>query len=139
VVDIRPGIQTLDGSTVLAFARTRRQDSDYGRISRQQLVLLAFRRQVNPCTLLPRLPELVGIAKETMYTNIPVEELPRLLALATEIETSRIERIAFTPANGYPEVATKASVEKMRRAIRDAFKGDPPPPDGGPDLSLLSC
>jgi anionic cell wall polymer biosynthesis LytR-Cps2A-Psr (LCP) family protein len=114
VPDLKPGLQRLDGSTALAFARTRRQDSDYGRIQRQQLLLLALRHQANKCTLLPRLPELVGIAKETMYTNIPVEELPRLLALAAEIDTSRIEQIAFTPAKGYPEFMSKASLEKMR-------------------------
>lgn len=139
VLDIRPGLQRLDGSTTLAFARSRHQDSDYGRIERQQLVLLALRRQVNPCTLLPRLPEMVAIAKESMYTNIPLEDLPLLLALAVEIDTSRIERLAFTPALGYPSTVTSASLAKMRRAVRDVFEGDPPPPDGAPDLSLLSC
>ena len=139
VLNIKPGLQHMDGSTALAYARTRRQDSDYGRIARQQQVLLALRKQVNPCSLLPRLPELVEIAKDTMYTNIPVEELPRLLALAARIDRSRIERIAFTPYQGYPMTVTPESMAKMRRAIRDAFKGDPPPPEGSPDLSLLSC
>ena len=132
VVDIRPGLQRLDGSTTLAFARTRRQDSDYGRIDRQQLVLLALRKQLNPCTMLPRLPDLVGIAKETIYTNIAIGELPRMLALADRIDTSRIERLAFTPQHGYPETVTQAEVGRMRRAVRDIFKGDPPPPGWEP-------
>jgi LCP family protein required for cell wall assembly len=139
VLDIKPGFQRMDGSTALAYARTRHQDSDYGRISRQQLVLLALRKQINPCSLLPRLPDLVAIAKKSMYTNIPAAELPKLLALAARVDRSRIERIEFTPAKGYPEWVTQESVTKMRRAIRDAFKGDPPPPGGAPDLSLLSC
>ncbi len=139
VLEILPGLQHLDGSTALAFARTRHQDSDYGRMSRQQVLLLALRKQVNPCTILPRLPDLVGIAKDSLYTNIPLQELPRLFALANRIDTRRIERFAFTPANGYPEVVTPASVLKMRRAVRDAFLGDPPPAEGSPDLSLLSC
>ncbi|MFH1475063.1 MAG: LCP family protein [Chloroflexota bacterium] len=139
VLEILPGLQRLDGSTSLAFARSRHQDSDYGRMSRQQILLLAVRKQINPCTMLPKLPDLVGIAKDSLYTNIPLEELPRLLALANQIDTRRIERFAFTPAAGYPEVVTPASVQAMQRAVRDAFKGDPPPAEGSPDLSLLSC
>jgi LCP family protein required for cell wall assembly len=139
VLEILPGLQHLDGSDALAFARTRHQDSDYGRMSRQQSLLLAVRKQVNPCTILPKLPDLVRIAKDSLYTNIPLQELPRLFALADKIDTRRIERFAFTPANGYPEVVTPASLLKMRRAVRDAFLGDPPPAEGSPDLSLLSC
>ncbi len=139
VLEILPGLQRLDGSTALAFARSRHQDSDYGRMSRQQILLVALRKQVNPCTMLPRLPDLVRIAKDSLYTNIPLQELPRLLALADQVDTRRIERFAFTPAEGYPEVVTPASVLKMRAAVRDAFVGDPPPADGSPDLSILSC
>ncbi len=139
VLEILPGLQRLDGSTALAFARSRHQDSDYGRMSRQQILLVAVRKQINPCTLLPKLPDLVGIAKDSLYTNIPLQELPRLLALADQIDTRRIERFSFTPAAGYPEIVTPASVLKMQRAVRDAFKGDPPPAEGSPDLSLLSC
>ena len=139
VLVIEPGPQHMDGSTALAFARSRHQDSDYGRMSRQQILLLAVRKQINPCTMLPKLPDLVEIAKDSLYTNIPLEELPRLFALADQIDTRRIERYAFTPAKGYPMLVTQASVEKMRRVVRDAFKGDAPPPEGAPDLSLLSC
>jgi len=139
VLEILPGVQRLDGSTALAFARSRHQDSDYGRMSRQQILLVAVRKQINPCTMLPKLPDLVRIAKDSLFTNIPLQELPRLLALADQIDTRRIERFSFTPAAGYPEVVTPASVLKMRRAVRDAFKGDPPPAEGSPDLSLLSC
>jgi LCP family protein required for cell wall assembly len=136
---IEPGLQHMDGSTLLAFARTRHMDSDYGRMSRQQLVLKAIRKQINPCTLLPRLPELVKIAKDSLYTNIALEDLPQLLALASKINTGRIESYAFTPSKGFPATVTKASVEKMRKAVRDAFKGDEPPAEGAPDLNLLSC
>lgn len=139
VLEILPGLQHLDGSTALAFARSRHQDSDYGRMSRQQILLLAVRKQINPCTMLPRLPDLVAIAKDSLWTNIPLQELPRLLALADQIDTRRIESFAFTPAAGYPEVVTPASVLKMQHAVRDAFVGDPPPAEGSPDLSLLSC
>ena len=40
---INAGQQHMDGFTALAYARTRHQDSDYGRMGRQQDVLIALR------------------------------------------------------------------------------------------------
>ena len=42
-VDIPAGRQHMDGDTALKYARTRHQDSDFGRIARQQQVLAAVR------------------------------------------------------------------------------------------------
>ncbi len=128
VLEIEPGPQTLSGSLALAFARTRHQDSDYGRMGRQQLVLVALRKQMNPCAMLPRLPDLVKVAKESLWTNIPSAQLPSLLALAQHVDTKRIKRVAFTPPT-YGESVTSADVTRMRAAIRDVFKGAPPAPD----------
>ena len=43
VVDIPAGRQHMDGETALRYARTRHQDNDFGRVARQQRVLLAIR------------------------------------------------------------------------------------------------
>ena len=131
VLDIKPGPQTLPGWLALAFARSRHQDSDYGRMNRQQLVLVALRKQLNPCAMLPRLPDLVAVAKESLWTNIPSAQLPSLLALAEHVDMKRIGRFAFTPPT-YAESVTAADVTHIRTTIRDAFKGAPPAsaPDG---------
>ncbi|MEI8332660.1 MAG: LCP family protein [Chloroflexota bacterium] len=133
VLEIQPGLQTLSGSTALAFARTRHQDSDYGRMNRQQLVLVALRKQLNPCAMIPRLPDLVKVAKESLWTNIPSSQLPSLLALAEQMDLKRITRVAFTPSK-YAEFVTADEVTRIRAVIRDVFKGAPPAPapdDGG--------
>jgi len=138
VLEIQPGLQTLSGSTALAFARTRHQDSDYGRMNRQQLVLVALRKQLNPCAMIPRLPDLVKVAKESLWTNIPSSQLPSLLALAQRMDTKRITRVGFAPPT-YAESVTAADVTRIRAAIRDVFDGAPPAPapdDGG---GFLHC
>jgi LCP family protein required for cell wall assembly len=127
VLDIKPGPQTLPGWLALAFARSRHQDSDYGRMNRQQLVLVALRKQLNPCSMLPRLPDLVSVAKESLWTNIPSAQLPSLLALAEHVDMKRIARFAFTPPT-YNETVTAADVTRIRATIRDAFTGAPPAP-----------
>ncbi len=139
VLIINPGYQRLNGSMALAFARTRHQDSDYGRMQRQQLTLLAIRKQLNPCSMLPRLSQFVKIAKETLWTNIPVGQLPGLIALADRVDTSRISKRTFVPPtiNAY---ITGSDVTKIRKAIRDAFKGAAPLPDEtAPPNGLFGC
>ncbi len=135
---IPAGPQVLSGSLTLAFARTRHMDSDYGRMSRQQLVLIALRKQLTPCAMLPRLPEFVTIAKESLWTNVPVNQLPSLLALADRVDTKRIARFAFTPPK-VAEFVTAADVTTIRKMVSDAFKGAPPPPEPDSDGSIFTC
>jgi LCP family protein required for cell wall assembly len=44
-LDLQPGCQVLDGAQALAFARARHIDDDFGRISRQQRLLVEMRDQ----------------------------------------------------------------------------------------------
>jgi LCP family protein required for cell wall assembly len=121
-ISIPAGRQHMDGSRALQYARSRNQDSDYGRMARQQLVLLALRRQVNVCALLPRLPELVRIMKKTVRTNIPISELPELLELAQRVKADQVERVTFAPPR-YPERLRAGDVARIRAAVRSAFVG----------------
>jgi LCP family protein required for cell wall assembly len=60
-VDIPAGRQLMDGQTAVEYARTRHPDSDYGRQTRQQQVLLSIRDRVLQPDVLPKLPSLVPI------------------------------------------------------------------------------
>jgi LCP family protein required for cell wall assembly len=46
VLDIPAGRQHMDGETALRYARTRHQDNDFGRMGRQQRVMVALRSQL---------------------------------------------------------------------------------------------
>ncbi|HEX5828496.1 MAG TPA: LCP family protein [Candidatus Limnocylindrales bacterium] len=128
VLRISAGKHHLNGSEALAYARSRHQDSDYGRMSRQQLVLLALRKQTKVCSLVPDLPKLVKIAKSSMYTNIPLNDLPPLMAVAAKVRSSSIEQLSFTPGEGYPSSVTTSAVLRMRKAIRNALESTPKAP-----------
>jgi polyisoprenyl-teichoic acid--peptidoglycan teichoic acid transferase len=97
-IDIKPGLQHMDGLTALAYARSRHQDSDYGRMGRQQAVLRALREQLNPCELLPRVPSIIGALGDTFWTDMPIEDAPTLVALASKVTTGNVDSIALTPA-----------------------------------------
>ena len=77
---IPAGRQHFDGRTALAYARSRHQDSDYGRMARQQTLLLAVRDDIGPKTIL-NAPELFRAAKGFAWTDLPRESLPNLVTL----------------------------------------------------------
>jgi LCP family protein required for cell wall assembly len=69
-VDIPAGRQHMDGDTALKYARTRHQDSDFGRIARQQQVLAAVRTaMLNPLNW-PRVPAVLAAVRRSIRTDV---------------------------------------------------------------------
>src|SRR6267378_7648062 len=69
-VDIPAGRQHMDGDTALKYARTRHQDSDFGRIARQQQVLAAVRSAMLSPMNWPRIPAVASAASQTIKTDL---------------------------------------------------------------------
>ena len=116
------GCQRLTGSEALQYARSRHQDSDYGRMRRQQLTLLALRRQLDPIDLLEKAPEMLSIAKDDLWTTIKRRDLPALAELAATVQARDVERVYFTPPD-YPEFLTTAGIKQIRQTVRHVFDG----------------
>ncbi len=69
-VDIPAGLRHMDGETALRYARTRHQDSDFGRVARQQRVVSAVRaKMMNPLNW-PRLPALLAAVQASVKTDV---------------------------------------------------------------------
>jgi LCP family protein required for cell wall assembly len=129
------GRQQMDGFTALAYARSRHQDSDYGRMARQQLVLLALQRQLKPCAILADLPSVLDSVQGTLVTTFTPDDLPDLLRLAAKVSAERIERFAFTPP-AYPEHLGEDDVARIRDVVGRVFERPEPaasPPGPAPD------
>ena len=127
VVSISRGHHLFDGWHALAYARSRHQDNDYNRMNRQQEVLRALRAQLNPCTIIPRIPELLDIARDSLWTNIPVERLADLFEIGARVEPGRIAQFQFWP----PDIHEKldiVSINRIRLMVRTAFSGPAPTP-----------
>ena len=139
---IRPGCQKLDGHTALAYARSRHQDSDYGRMKRQQAVLLAVAHQVDPLKLLPKTPSLLKIAGDHLWTTVSRKDIASLAALAATIDPSKVKTLTFTPPN-YPSHMTTYWIKQIRKAVRSAFDGAKPAPSPSasptPKPPIKSC
>lgn len=123
---IQAGCQRLGGEKALAYARSRHSTDDYSRMNRQQLVLEALARQVDPIAMIPQVPELLEIARDNLWTTITPDQIPELAELAARVDTDHIERVMFVPLE-YPEYVTKAAVRKMRATVRTIFDVEPTP------------
>jgi len=128
VLDIRAGCQHLDGRTALAYARSRHQDSDYGRMRRQQTVLLSLRRQLDPVELVPKAPALLRIAGDSLWTTIKRGDIRELAKLSAKVDARRVARVLFAPP-AYPAHVDDAAIQRIREAVRTAFDGPRPPAD----------
>jgi LCP family protein required for cell wall assembly len=124
-LNFRLGCQRLNGRMALAYSRSRRQDSDYGRMRRQQDVLAALARQVKPIDLVPRVPDLLRIARNNIWTTLSSADVADMAELAARVSVDRLQTVRFVPSR-YPERLNKAGIESIRTAVRTIFEGEPP-------------
>ncbi|MEO5885252.1 MAG: LCP family protein, partial [Candidatus Limnocylindrales bacterium] len=128
---IPSGIQHMNGSEALRYARSRNTSSDFDRGARQQRILLSMREQADPAILLPRLPELVAALKKTVKTDIPLDQLPNLLGLASQVDTKDIRSYVFAPPlySSAPCGTSRGcivlpKIGAIQKAVKNAFKVD---------------
>jgi LCP family protein required for cell wall assembly len=129
---IPSGLQHMDGRTALRYARSRHTSDDFDRASRQQRILTSLREQMDPVEIIRRLPELIGALKSAVRTDIPVDQLDELIGLAASVDTRDIRSYVFarplyqreflSSPRGYILVP---DVDKIRNAVRNAFRTDP--------------
>ena len=122
---IPAGRQHMDGRTALAYARSRHQDSDYGRMSRQQTLLLAIRDQIGPSTILSA-GALFAAARGMAWTDLPRASLPALISLFGKAAHSPVKQLALVPPT-YSEVLTIGEVNQIRKDIAALLPGTPAP------------
>lgn len=122
---IKAGKQHFDGHTALAYARSRHMDSDYGRMERQQILLLAIRRQLGPSVILSA-PALFSAAKGTAWTDLPREALPALVELFGKTSGEKVHQLRIVPSR-YPSWLTAAWVNRIRHDVADLLPGTPNP------------
>jgi LCP family protein required for cell wall assembly len=92
-----PGLNEFDGHLALAYARTRNQDSDYFRMSRQRCVIEAMVDQADPVSLIRNFGSLASVIKDSTMTDIPIDKLPDLFELKSILDLENIVSVRFIP------------------------------------------
>ncbi|HEV8648390.1 MAG TPA: LCP family protein [Actinomycetes bacterium] len=123
---IKPGRHHLDGLTALAFARARKETTDYDRMRRQRCLLGSLARQTDARRLLRAFPRLVPVVKRNVSTDIPLDRLPDLVELAGR-QRVNLATVGFGPpgfvagwaSGGYPV----PDVTRIRATVRAMLAG----------------
>ncbi len=120
VLTFDAGAQHLDGWHALAYARTRHQDSDVGRMYRQQLVIQSLKEEIS-CDILGKLPAILQVARDTLWTNLPLSDVPDMLT----IDPGPVEsHVVF---DDYNVTLTPEIVARVHDDVATAFDGPAPP------------
>lgn len=139
---IPAGLQHMDGRTALQYARSRHSDSDFGRNSRQQQVLLSLRQTGLNLNILSKLNEIAGELSDAVKTDLSPMEVGSLAQLGREIGPESIQTVLID-ANMVNEVILEESGaqvlmprwELIRPKIAQAF-ADPQLAKEGARLSV---
>ena len=94
---VSAGWQHMDGAMTLKYVRTRHTDSDYGRIARQQQVLLALKNKLRQpgelAALLPKIPKALETLGNSVKTNISLDDAFYLARALERLDSSAVTSI----------------------------------------------
>ncbi|NYG07630.1 LCP family protein required for cell wall assembly [Phycicoccus badiiscoriae] len=94
---IEPGLQHLDGTHALWYARAREGSSNYDRMARQRCVMTAMVQQVDPQALVLHFAGIAAATKGVLKTDLPQSELGYFADLALKTRAQKIKSVNFVP------------------------------------------
>ena len=89
------GYYTFDGFDALWYARTRKYTDDFDRGRRHQLLVRAIWRKARSLGLATTLPQLWPDLTEIVDTDIPFEQMLRLLPLVINLDLGDVQNYTF--------------------------------------------
>ena len=133
-LDLQAGCQVLDGAAALAFVRARGLDDDFGRISRQQRLLVEMRDQVSEDGVLSDPVRTLRFA-EAVAASLQVDStltLNRIRRLVMDHRSSLQDPLEARTVPGTPDTSGEAWLlrpdeEAAAELFRWLLEGDPEP------------
>ena len=90
------GKSHLNAQNALIFARSRKGDSDFGRVRRQQMLVMSAVTKVRSRGV-EALPALIDIARDWVRTDLPLDRMEDLFELFTSVDLDAAEQAVFGP------------------------------------------
>lgn len=90
---IKTGIQQMNGSTALKYARSRQTTSDFDRSRRQQEIMLAVKEKALSAGVLlnpKKLSDVMNILGDHLRTDMQLNEIQRVFDIVKDLNTSEI-------------------------------------------------
>ena len=131
---LEPGHYCMDADLALKYARTRHVDSDFGRMERQQQVIMAVKDKVLSTGELPRLivraPALLNILSDSIQTDMPLSKMISLANMARNMDLDNVRRLIIDVNMVEPAITETGAwvlmpkMDRIQAAIRDFFAAD---------------
>ena len=125
-IDVRPGeVRRFYGREALAYVRSRKDSSDYTRMTRQRCFLSAMADQLDPVSALRNFGALARTVEGNVRTDIPLNRLPSLVRLVSSVDPAQTLTVTFSfdfffgrqKAGNYPV----PKLGKMQTTVRNAI------------------
>ncbi len=84
-IDLKQGLQHLDGQTAIEFVRFRDAEGDVGRVRRQQAFMRACADRLTEPSMLIKIPELLSVAVKAIDTDL---SSGKMLAVAGSLKSA---------------------------------------------------
>ena len=119
-INLRPGMQHMDGKTAMQYVRYRDEEGDIGRIRRQQKFIMALYKQIASKNIIAKIP---GVSKQIMSmikTDLSLKEMVELGKVMHDMLEKDGLKMAMVP--GEPEYINGVSywipdIPKMRQQM----------------------
>ncbi|MCE5286942.1 MAG: LCP family protein [Pelosinus sp.] len=93
-INLKPGVQRMDGKTALQYVRYRDEEGDIGRVARQQKFLKAVMQELlNPQVVL-NLPGLIKEFATAVKTDMPISEMLKLAKIGDTVAKAGLNTYA---------------------------------------------
>ncbi|WP_110114391.1 LCP family protein [Bacillus sp. CGMCC 1.16541] len=126
-VELKPGIQTLNGKELLGYVRFRQDaEGDFGRVRRQQQVLNILKDEMRSVSSVAKIPRLSAIVTSTVDTNL---SKAALFTISKDVITGSMndsESLSIPVQGGYTDqrysgvgLVLDLDIEKNRQAISE--------------------
>ena len=123
VIDLRPGMQHMDGKTAVTYVRYRDEEGDIGRIKRQQKFMAACMEKITSPAIIPKLPAVIKEVLGSVKTDLSMRQL---LEFAGTLKEAQKNGLKTDMVPGRPLYIDGISywipeVEKLRTTLADTL------------------
>ena len=123
IIDLRPGMQHMDGKTAVTYVRYRDEEGDIGRVRRQQKFMRACIDKITSPAIIPKLPAIVSDVTEAVRTDLSVRQVIEFIGTLKAAHENGLEAEMVPGRPLYIDGVSYwiPDVNKLRMALADTL------------------
>ncbi|CUH95744.1 hypothetical protein P22_1824 [Propionispora sp. 2/2-37] len=129
VINLRPGLQHMDGKTAIQYVRYRDEEGDIGRVKRQQKFVKALMDEAASPAVITKVPALISELSSAIKTDMSVNEMLNLAKLLNDASKQGLHATMVPGRPAYIDdvsywIPDIAALRKHMAALLDIQAGD---------------